>query len=73
MSEEFVEHEGALFKRRPEGGYHRGVYCPTCRNSISSLVEMLYFYCPQCNWRADFTGQQLPDVMERLPDANGDS
>src|ERR1017187_9156779 len=29
--EEFVEHHGALFKRKPGGGYHSAVYCPRCK------------------------------------------
>ena len=72
MDKGFVEHAGALFKPKPEGGYLPAVYCPHCKDPVSALADSLYFYCPRCNWRAKFKGQQLHAVMESLPDANGD-
>ena len=70
MAGEYIGHEGVLFKRKPEGGYHRIVFCPGCKRSMSALADMLHFYCPHCNRRSNFTGQQLPAVMKNLPDAN---
>lgn len=29
--DEFVEHRGGFFKRKPEGGYHTAVYCARCK------------------------------------------
>ena len=72
MDGEFIAHEGAVFKRKPEGGYEPEVYCPGCGQSVSALAESLCFYCPHCNWRADFTGRQLPAVMKSLLDAGAD-
>lgn len=72
MDGEFIAHEGAVFKRKPEGGYQAVVYCPGCGQAASSLDDVLCFYCPRCNWRSNFTGQQLPAVMKSLPDAGED-
>jgi hypothetical protein len=71
---EFVEHDGALFKRKPEGGYHRVVYCPHCERSAEpiSIATALYL-CYYCGWRADFTGIALDDIIARLPDAPGNT
>src|SRR5687767_554652 len=38
---EFIEHRGAYFKRKPDGSYHRAVYCPICRNPTGSLMDQL--------------------------------
>jgi regulator of replication initiation timing len=67
MTKEFVEHRGALFKHKPEGGYHRAVFCPTCKRSTSSLQNMLPYHCAPCEWSADFTGHDLDQVMKELP------
>jgi hypothetical protein len=72
MDGEFIAHEGALFKRKPEGGYRPIVYCPGCEKSTSAMAESLCFYCPHCNWRANFTGRQLHAVMKKLPDDGED-
>jgi hypothetical protein len=70
MAGEYIGHRGALFKKKPEGGYYRVVFCPTCKGATPSLADMLHFYCPHCNWRSNFTGRQLHTVMEKLPDAD---
>ena len=63
-TEEFVEHRGALFKRKPGGGYHLAVYCPTCKKSCSSNHTLPYD-C-SCGWSADFAGWQLQSVINEL-------
>jgi hypothetical protein len=37
--DEFVECRGALFKRKPTGGYHNAVFCPDCRGTMTSLMD----------------------------------
>ena len=49
---EFEEHRGALFKRKPGGGYHLAVYCPNCKRSASSF-HVLPYEC-SCGWSGDF-------------------
>jgi hypothetical protein len=64
-SEEFVEHRGALFKRRPGGGYSEQPYCFVCRKPMSSHVGIGNYHC-MCGYTADFTGDDLPTVMRGL-------
>lgn len=65
--EEFVEHRGALFKRKPEGGYHLAVYCPHCRKSVDSPHGILPYCCTRDNWFADFDRRELEKIMKELP------
>jgi hypothetical protein len=64
--EEFVEHRGALFKRKAEGGYHRAVFCPKCHGPMASPMRSAPYFC-QCGTFVDFTGRQLESVMRELP------
>src|SRR4051794_29856837 len=45
VSDEFVECRGALFKRKPGGGYHNAVYCPDCHGPKMSLMDEIPFGC----------------------------
>lgn len=45
---EYVEHAGALFKRKPGGGYHLSVYCPSCKKPTSTIGGMVM--CAPCSW-----------------------
>jgi len=63
--EQFVEHRGALFKRKPEGGYHLAVYCPRCHGSAGSFGGLPY-ECGKCKWFADFEKSDLANVMLEL-------
>jgi len=44
-SEEYVEHKGALFKRKSSGGYDSTVYCPLCRVPLASFQNVLPYHC----------------------------
>lgn len=66
--EDFEEHRGALFKRKPGGGYHLSVYCPLCHNSTFSLQGITPYSCQACKWYADFTGKQLTSIINKLPE-----
>lgn len=65
--EDFVECRGALFKRKPSGGYHLAVYCPRCRGPMMSLMDQTPFHCGPCKVSVSFTGCQLSSVMRDLP------
>jgi len=67
LSPDFVEHRGALFKRKPGGGYEPTVYCPDCQRSTSSLMGQLPYHCARCKWSADFNGMELDKVLKELP------
>ena len=64
--DEFVECRGALFKRKPGGGYHNAVFCPDCQKPMSSLMGDLPYNCHKCHRSVDFTGNDLPNVMREL-------
>jgi regulator of replication initiation timing len=67
--EEFVEHRGALFKRKPEGGYHLAVYSPICHNPTGALDLCLPYSCERasCMWMSNFTGDDLKNIFKELP------
>ena len=65
--EEFIEERGALFKRRPEGGYHKAVFCLKCRMPMMSMERVIPYSCERCKIAVDFTGDELPDILKELP------
>lgn len=67
VHEEFVEHRGAVFKRKPKGGYHLAVYCPECHISTSSLENFFPYHCDRCGWNATFGERQLESIIKELP------
>lgn len=67
VREEFVECQGALFKRKPGGGYHLAVYCPRCKGPMVSLMDDAPFCCGPCQLAVNFTGRHLRHVMGELP------
>ena len=65
-TQEFEEHRGALFKRKPGGGYHHAVYCPTCRNSTFVFPRGGPFNCT-CGWCTNFVEADLARILAELP------
>jgi hypothetical protein len=65
--DEFVEAAGALFKRKPGGGYHEVVFCPRCRTSVGCLEPIFPFLCRPCRWESPFKGSELPRILKGLP------
>ena len=63
IAEQFTEHEGALFKRKPTGGYVRAVYCPRCKTSTGSVDATMPFYCGACKWSSGFMSGGLDRVI----------
>jgi len=67
-ADEFVEHRGALFKRKPDGSYHHAVYCPICHKPTGSLIDEMVYSCTEsCGWVGTFTPRELSTVMSGLP------
>jgi hypothetical protein len=64
---EFVEHKGALFKRKPEGGYVNSAYCPRCRHPMASGFDGFPFQCRPCKHTAQFHDYELQSVIKELP------
>jgi len=67
VPEAFTEHEGALFKRKPDGTWIHAVYCPSCKRSTGALAKNVAFQCSPCHWRSSFISRDLDEVMSRLP------
>jgi len=63
---EFVEHRGALFKRKASGGFHLAVYCPNDRSSTASVDEDIPYLCSRCHWMSSFSRSELKSVMTEL-------
>jgi hypothetical protein len=63
---EFVECRGALFKRKPAGGFQMAVFCPKCRGPMSALMDEMPFHCSPCKISVGFKGYQLAEVMKEL-------
>lgn len=66
----FVEFSGALFKRKPSGGFHNAVYCPRCKTPTSDFPPGDRFNCTGCNWFSTFTAFELNTVLEQLHKEN---
>ena len=68
LPDEFIEHRGALFKRKPDGSYHLAVYCPHCRKSTSAMVDEFPYACTdKCGWIGSFTPGELNSILKELP------
>ena len=66
MTEEFVEHRGALFKRKRSGGYHRAVYCPSCKLALASFEDPMPFFCDRCQYATNFSGHDLLLILSEV-------
>ncbi|RLJ20779.1 hypothetical protein DJ031_04520 [bacterium endosymbiont of Escarpia laminata] len=66
---EFVEHYGALFKRRSGGGYSKTPYCPVCGRSMWCFQRVFPYEGSDdsCGHKADFKGGDLERVFAELP------
>jgi hypothetical protein len=60
---EFIEHRGALFKRRPNGGYDDDVRCRVCKQPMVSFIGESPFHCEQCGVTVNFNGSDLPRLL----------
>jgi exonuclease VII small subunit len=67
--EEFVEHRGALFKRKPSGGYQLAAYCPSCRVSMGGAHPRVPFHCGRCHNSTNFNVSELNSIIRALPSA----
>ncbi|HXC16847.1 MAG TPA: hypothetical protein VNV60_05340 [Holophagaceae bacterium] len=65
----FTEHRGALFRRKPDGGWHPVAYCPKCLVSCArDGAGHLPLVCSikACGWRTSFSEQNLETVLAEL-------
>jgi len=63
---EFVEYRGALFKRKPGGGYVDDAFCRQCHNPMVS-IHRTPFQCVRCNVMVNFGSWDLPKIVTELP------
>jgi len=64
--EQAIEHRGAVFRRRADGTFRCGVYCPKCARPMTSIKGQGPYQCRHCNVRVDFTAQDLERVMAEI-------
>ena len=64
-SEQFVPHRGALFKKKPGGGYIEAAYCPNCEIATGSLDRSMSFDC-KCGWTSKFNSGELDVILKEL-------
>jgi hypothetical protein len=67
-AEEFVEFEGAAFKRKSDGTFHHGIYCPIHHLPASSIEAGFPYSCPNnnCGWASHITPRELTSVIKKL-------
>jgi hypothetical protein len=65
-SDEYTEYEGAFFKMKPSGGYHRAVYCPNCHVSTAPFPPGAEYNCMKCGWMSAFQENELPKIISDL-------
>lgn len=65
IEHEFVEHSGAFFRRKPDGGFHHAVYCPKCRVPASEFADIA-FRCDSCDWHSSFSPSKLGLVIANI-------
>lgn len=63
----FEEAMGALFKRKPGGGYHDVVFCPRCRLATKPEPIFDMFHGGPCDWASPFPPRDLPSILQSLP------
>lgn len=69
VSEEFIQHQGALFRREISGLYGGDPICPGCHGSMVALGSgRMPFRCgdPKCGRTASFSKGQLAGIVTQL-------
>lgn len=63
---EFVESNGALFKRKADGTFEPIAYCPDCKSALSSPIEPILLRCSKCKYSAPFHKSELTGIISQL-------
>jgi hypothetical protein len=66
VANEFVEHEGFLFKIKPTGGYHSAVYCPSCKMVMGTIAAGIPLSCEKCQLIAPWSLHDIPRILKEL-------
>ena len=67
IRDEFVESNGALFKRKQGGGYHSVPYCPECKKPLSLFGRDFQCACDNCKINFGFYQTDLIQIIKDLP------
>lgn len=67
VTEQYLEHRGAAFKRKAGGGFHAAVYCPACHVSTAPFPPGAEYNCSRCNWHSQFVEADLGKILKELP------
>lgn len=66
IPKDFTEYRGVLFRRFPTGEFEGSVYCLEHKMVMSSLQGLTPYKCSKCGFKADFTGQDLPKILDEV-------
>jgi hypothetical protein len=56
------------FRQLPDGTIERQVYCPKCRNPMTTPAEdFLPYRCAPCHYLSPLKGFDFPSILEELP------
>ena len=69
--DQFVEFNGAAFKRKPSGGFEDSVYCPSCKAGMATIDNDMPYACGKCSSLSGFNAGKLQQVMKNLIDEYG--
>ncbi len=64
--DEFVEHLGAMFVRKPGGRILDTPHCRQCRHPLKGIAPDMPYSCPACQLFALFRPSELNDVLLTL-------
>jgi hypothetical protein len=65
----FIEAEGVLWRRKPNGEYEKNPYCPICKLAMTPSPPMLptLLSCIRCSFAAPFRPDNLQKIISTLP------
>lgn len=66
VSSEFVERRGVLFHRLSNGKFEPDAYCRVCKCPMVSFHGLFPFSFSKCGFEANFTGGDLPRILNEL-------
>jgi len=63
---DFVEAQGVLFRRKPDGRFQNVAYCPDCKRALSTLHDVMPPTCSKCHFMAPFYRDEIPRIIAEL-------
>ena len=64
---EYTEYKGALFQKKPGGGYREAIFCLVCKSPMTPTAARTHFDCIHCHHHAEFPGKRISDIIHDIP------